>query len=82
MAERTWVDVRQDARGVAVVTIDNPAKLNTLNTRVMTELVAAVEQLGNEASLRAVRTILPHRRHSGSGVGRLLDSPCLAERRN
>jgi enoyl-CoA hydratase len=54
MTERTWVNVRQDARGVAVVTIDNPAKLNTLNTRVMTELVAAVERLGGGASLRAV----------------------------
>jgi enoyl-CoA hydratase len=54
MTERTWVDVRQDARGVAVVTIDNPAKLNTLNTRAMTGLVAAVERLGGDASLRAV----------------------------
>jgi enoyl-CoA hydratase len=54
MTERTWVDVRQDARGVAVVAIDNPAKLNTLNTLVMTELVAAVERLGGDASLRAV----------------------------
>jgi hypothetical protein len=25
MGERTWVDVQQDPRGVAVVTIDNPA---------------------------------------------------------
>jgi enoyl-CoA hydratase len=54
MTGRTWVDVRQDARGVAVVTIDNAAKLNTLNTRVMTELVAALERLGSDASLRAV----------------------------
>jgi enoyl-CoA hydratase len=54
MTERTWVNVQQDARGVAVVTIDNPAKLNTLNTAVMTELIAAVERLGIDASLRAV----------------------------
>jgi enoyl-CoA hydratase len=54
MAERHWVDVRRDDRGVAVVTIDNSAKLNTLNTRVMTGLVAAVEQLGADDSLRAV----------------------------
>ena len=49
-----WVSVRSDARGVAVVTIDNPAKLNTLNTPVMTELIAAVECLGADATLRAV----------------------------
>jgi enoyl-CoA hydratase len=54
MTERTSVNVQQDARGVAVVTIDNAAKLNTLNTRVMTELVAAVEQLGTDDRLRAV----------------------------
>jgi enoyl-CoA hydratase/carnithine racemase len=54
MTVQTWVNVQQDARGVAIVTIDNPAKLNTLNTSVMTELVAAVERLGGDASLRAV----------------------------
>ena len=53
-AERTWVDVQQDARGVAVVTIDNPAKLNTLNTSVMTDLIGAVESLGQDQALRAV----------------------------
>jgi hypothetical protein len=35
-----------------------------------------------EESVRADWKILPNRRHSRSGVGRLLDSPCLAERRN
>jgi enoyl-CoA hydratase len=54
MDEPTWVDVRQDARGVALVTIDNPARLNTLNTPVMTELVAAAERLGSDESLRTV----------------------------
>jgi enoyl-CoA hydratase len=54
MAERKWVNVQQDARGVAVVTINNPAKLNTLNTTVMTELIATVERLGIDASLRAI----------------------------
>ena len=49
-----WVSVRRDARGVAVVTIDNPGKLNTLNTPVMTELIAAVERLGADETLRAV----------------------------
>src|SRR5271166_3081466 len=46
--------MQRDARGVAVVTIDNPAKLNTLNTAVMSDLVAAVEALGIDGTLRAV----------------------------
>jgi enoyl-CoA hydratase/carnithine racemase len=54
MTEQTWVDVRQDTRRVAVVTIDNSAKLNTLNTRVMTALIGAVEKLGTDDGLRAV----------------------------
>jgi enoyl-CoA hydratase/carnithine racemase len=54
MVERHWVDVRRDERGVAVVIIDNPEKLNTLNTRVMTELVAVVERLSSDDGLRAV----------------------------
>lgn len=54
MAERTWVNVRRDARGVAVLTIDNPAKLNTLNTAVMNDLIAAAEQLATDRGLRAV----------------------------
>lgn len=49
-----WVNVQRDDRGVAVVTIENPAKLNTLNTLVMTELIAAVERLGADETLRAV----------------------------
>ncbi len=49
-----WVSVQRDTRGVAVVTIDNPARLNTLNTSVMTDLIDAVERLGGDASLRAV----------------------------
>ena len=49
-----WVSVGSDARGVAVVTIDNQAKLNTLNTPVMTELIAVVERLGADETLRAV----------------------------
>ena len=49
-----WVNVQRDVRGVAVVTIDNPAKLNTLNTPVMSDLVAAVERLGADETLRAV----------------------------
>src|SRR6266542_6857437 len=44
---------RIDERGVASVTIDNAAKLNALNTRVMTGLVAAVEHLANDRRLRA-----------------------------
>ncbi len=54
MADGSWVDVRQDDRGVAIVTIDNAAKLNTLNTPVMSELIAAVERLGADDALRVV----------------------------
>jgi enoyl-CoA hydratase len=46
--------VRRDERGVAIVTIDNAARLNTLSTQVMTGLIAAVEQLAADATLRAV----------------------------
>jgi enoyl-CoA hydratase len=49
-----WVKVQRDARDVAVVTIDNHAKLNTLNTPVMTDLIAAVEALAADDCLRAV----------------------------
>jgi enoyl-CoA hydratase len=49
-----WVSVHQDKRGVAVLTIENAAKLNTLNTTVMTDLIAAAEQLGGDRLLRAV----------------------------
>ena len=48
------VDVRQDGRGVATVTIANAAKLNTLNPAVMTALIGAVEGLGSDPDLRAV----------------------------
>jgi len=54
MTARTWVDVRRDVRGVAVLTINNPAKLNTLNTPVMTDLLAAAEALATDRDLRAV----------------------------
>jgi enoyl-CoA hydratase/carnithine racemase len=49
-----WVNVQRDGRGVAVLTIDNPARLNTLNTPVMTDLIAAAERLGADETLRAV----------------------------
>lgn len=48
------IEVRLDRRGVATVTIANAAKLNTLNTRVMTELVESMEALGRNDALRAV----------------------------
>jgi enoyl-CoA hydratase len=54
MDEADWVSVRQDARGVAWVTIENAAKLNTLNRTVMTALIAAVEGLADDSSPRAV----------------------------
>lgn len=54
MAEQSWVNVQRDARGVATVTIDNAAKLNTLNTPVMTALLAAAGKLAVDADLRVV----------------------------
>jgi enoyl-CoA hydratase/carnithine racemase len=54
MGEADWVSVRQDARGVAWVTIENAPKLNTLNRAVMTSLIAATERLAADPGLRAV----------------------------
>jgi enoyl-CoA hydratase len=49
-----WVSMQRDERGVAVVRLENAAKLNTLSTAVMMDLIAAGEQLGPDATLRAV----------------------------
>ncbi|HVC59037.1 MAG TPA: enoyl-CoA hydratase [Acetobacteraceae bacterium] len=54
MDDADRVSVRQDARGVAWVTIENAAKLNTLNRAAMAALIAAVERLAEDAALRAV----------------------------
>jgi enoyl-CoA hydratase len=54
MGEQPGVVVHIDDRGVAFVTVDNAAKLNTLNTPVMTALIDAVETLGAHGGLRAV----------------------------
>jgi len=54
MTETELVGVRQDARGVAWITIQNAPKLNTLNRAVMTALVAAVERVAGDEALRAV----------------------------
>jgi enoyl-CoA hydratase/carnithine racemase len=54
MSETELISVRQDVRGVAWVTIENDAKLNTLNRAVMTALVTAVERLDEDGALRAV----------------------------
>jgi enoyl-CoA hydratase/carnithine racemase len=51
------VDLRLDKRGpgsVAFVTLDNQAKLNTLNRALMTEFIAAVVSLSHVDDLRAV----------------------------
>jgi enoyl-CoA hydratase/carnithine racemase len=54
MDQADWISVSQDARGVALVTIENAPKLNTLNRAVMTALIAAVERLADDPALRAV----------------------------
>jgi enoyl-CoA hydratase/carnithine racemase len=57
MSEATRVDLRLDARGsgvVAYLTVDNRAKLNTLDRALMTEFIGKVEQLGAREDLRAL----------------------------
>lgn len=54
MSQGDLIGVQRDARGVARVTIENAAKLNTLNRAMMTALVAAVELLAGDDGLRAV----------------------------
>jgi enoyl-CoA hydratase/carnithine racemase len=51
------VDLRLDARAggsVAYVTVDNRAKLNTLDRALMAEFIAAIDTLGVRADLRAL----------------------------
>lgn len=54
MATQNRVEVAFDERGVATVTIANAAKLNTLNSAVMTGLLEAMKQLATNAALRVV----------------------------
>ena len=54
MPQHDCVEITRDTRGVACVTIANAAKLNTLNSAVMTALIDAVEALAGESTLRAV----------------------------
>ena len=48
------VDVRRDERGVATVTIDNPARLNALGSTLLTELARKMRTLNEDEGLRAV----------------------------
>jgi hypothetical protein len=54
MVTQNRVEVALDERGVATVTIANAAKLNTLNSALMTGLLEAMEQLARDAALRVV----------------------------
>jgi enoyl-CoA hydratase/carnithine racemase len=45
---------RPDGGRIAIVTIDNAAKLNTLNRAIMTEFIAAMADLAQDRALRAV----------------------------
>ncbi len=55
-AQRTTVHIDQRYQGARIgwVTIDNQRKLNTLNSALMEEFIAAMEALRDDASLRAV----------------------------
>ena len=52
------IDLKIDERGsgahIAYVTVHNEQKLNTLNSALMDEFVAALEKLSGDAALRAV----------------------------
>jgi len=54
MSEGDWIRVQRDARGVAIVTLDNRAKLNVLNPPIMTDLITAMRRLAGDSTLRAV----------------------------
>ena len=54
MSGKPGTTVQLDERGVAIVTIDNTARLNALSTHVMETLIAAAEALGSGPGLRAV----------------------------
>jgi enoyl-CoA hydratase len=54
MPSSDWIEVSRDARGMAIVTVANAAKLNTLNRAVMTALIEVVEALTDEPALRVV----------------------------
>src|SRR5215470_8588116 len=48
------LDEREPCSRVAYVTINNAAKLNTLNSALMEDFAAAMERLSEDANLRAV----------------------------
>jgi enoyl-CoA hydratase len=54
MTQQNFIEISRDTRGVARVTIDNAAKLNTLNRVVMMALIDAVEALAQDPTLRVV----------------------------
>jgi enoyl-CoA hydratase len=54
MSGQPGTTVQLDERGVAVLTIDNTARLNALSTHLMETLIAAVEALEPQPGLRAV----------------------------
>ena len=56
-------------------------KMSKQSARDIAALAGALVSAQQEG-VRADRKILPNRRRSRSGAGWLLDSPCLAERRN
>ncbi len=54
MNEREWVATRIDARGVALVTIQNGAKLNALSIAVRSALIAAMAAVSANDEVRVV----------------------------
>ena len=54
MTEKVWVKVSMDPRGVATVTIEHAEKLNAFSRPVAAALIAAMEMLSREPTLRVV----------------------------
>ena len=48
------VTVATDARGVATLTLDRSAKHNALDAATMTDLIHAVQALGQDTAVRVV----------------------------
>ncbi len=48
------IEISQDARGVATLTLDRPEKRNAMSEQMIAELAEATKRLGTDASIRVV----------------------------
>jgi enoyl-CoA hydratase len=54
IATAARIDVRLDRRGVATVTIDNAARLNSLGSGLLAQFTQAIDGLGEDTAIRAL----------------------------